>query len=165
MILNCTATILEVIRIPPTPDIALETGSSDIHHLYCNVAWTAYDLTLCIPIPFPFCNIALQSSCIHAISHECATYHFESVSPISKAITISPMFYATTHNKICKSLVDNFEFVSFSHSVCKFMPSVLFCFVVHSLCKSDDCLRLISKCGGRLSVCVKYLAHSVCLPC
>ena len=123
-----------------------------------------------IPIPFPYCNSALQSSCIHACTsssklHMCATYHSESVSPIWNAISISPIFYVTKHNKTCKSLIDKFVFVSFSHSVCKFMPSVLFCFVVHSLCESDDCLRLISKCGGRLSVCVKYLAHSVCLPC
>ena len=151
-----------------------ESNTDPTHHWHCTedrLHWYPPPLLQCcmdsiwsyiiiIPIPFPYCNIALQSSCIYACTsssklHMCATYHSESVSPISNAITISPRFYATNHNKTCKSLIDKFVFVSFSHSVCKFMPSVLFCFIVHSLCKSDDCLRLISKCCGRLSVCVK----------
>ena len=160
-----------------------ESNTYPTHHLDCTEDWLHWYppplLQCCMdsiwsyimyshPIPIlQYCTAIVLYTCMYFtlnIAH-CATYHSESVSPISNAITISPRFYATNHNKTCKSLIDKFVFVSFSHSVCKFMPSVLFGFVVHSLCVSDDCLRLISKCGGRLSVCVKYLAHSVCLPC
>ena len=105
MILNSeyrTATILKVIRIPPTPDIALKTGSNDIHPIYCNVACTAYDLISRIPnIAILHCNHLVYTHALHPqycnVCNMCATYHSENVSPIWNATSITPaLFYATT---------------------------------------------------------------------